>query len=175
MNNTKQAGEVTITGNRATIRFTRLLAHSPKTVWGAITTPAEFNAWYNAKATIDVRVGGLFEVLSGPFHWSGKILDWQPFNRFSYEHNHEPCPEMPGGEHTVVTWELAPSNKGTLLTFTQTNLTSVAGFAPGTHVVLDRLNARLDGQPLPDFNNRYNEVEPLYPVWSADNLKDKAE
>jgi uncharacterized protein YndB with AHSA1/START domain len=172
MKNTDQTGDVDINDNHATIRFTRTLAHSPKAVWEAITTPSEFNAWYNAKAMIDARVGGLFEVLSGPFHWSGPIIDWQPYARFTYEHNHEPCLEMPAGEKTIVSWELTPNGEGTQLTFTQSNLTSVAGFAPGTHVVLDRLSARLDGQPLPDFNNRYNEVEPLYPVWNAATAAD---
>jgi uncharacterized protein YndB with AHSA1/START domain len=172
MNNNQQTGDVDITNDRATLKFTRFLAHPPKAVWEAITDPAEFNVWYNAEATIDARQGGTFAVLSGPFHWSGAIRTWEPPKVFEYEHNHEPVGDMmPKGEKTVVRWELSPSGEGTKLQFSQSNLTSVAGFAPGTHVVLDRLTARLDGKTLPDFNDRYNEVESLYPVWSAGDAK----
>lgn len=167
MYNNKQTGDVEITDGHATLRFTRFLAHKPAKVWGALTNSEEFGRWYNAEVTIDGRPGGSFTVHSGPFHWVGPILSWEPPKLFEYEHNHEPCAEMPNGENTVVRWELSPSGNGTMLTFTQSHLTSIAGFAPGTHVVLDRLAARLDGQQLPDFNDRYNEVEPLYPAWSA--------
>lgn len=162
-----QVGNVEISAGRATISFTRMLAHPPSAVWEALTDPAHFNAWYNAAATIDGRVGGLFAVHSGPFHWTGPILAWEPPTLFEYEHNHEPCPEMPAGERTIVRWELSPAGEGTRLIFTQSRLSTIAGFAPGTHVVLDRLAASLDGQPLPDFMAHYAEVEPLYGTWKA--------
>ncbi len=171
MQDSQQAGHVDIQNDRATITFTRFLAHPPATVWEAITDPQEFGAWYNAEATIEPHEGGMFKVHSGPFHWGGAIRTWQPPKLFEYEHNHDPVAEMPKGEKTVVRWELEPVEGGTKLIFSQSNLTSVAGFAPGTHVVLDRLSARLDNAPLPDFNGRYNEVEPLYPVWSAPDGK----
>jgi len=39
------------------------------------------------------------------------------------------------------------------------------GFAPGTHVLLDRLEAQLDGQPLPQWMPRFEELMALYPQW----------
>src|SRR6185437_10688480 len=64
-------------------------------------------------ATIDGRLGGSFEVLSGPFHWTGPILARDPPTLLAYEHNHEPCPEMPSGARTIVRWELSPEGEGT--------------------------------------------------------------
>ncbi len=67
----------------------------------------------------------------------------------------------------MVTWILAPKDNGTELTFTQSGLTSTAGFAPGVHVVLDRLTAFVEDVPMPDFGSRFGEVEHLYPLWTA--------
>src|SRR5438445_4483027 len=113
MDHQTQAGTVAISHDRATITFKRFLEHSPEAVWQSLTDPNEFGAWYNAEAQIEPREGGMFEVFSGPFHWTGPILTWQPPKVFAYEHNHEPCKEMPHGERTVVRWELEPSNGGT--------------------------------------------------------------
>jgi len=162
------AGRVDITDNRATLTFTRLLKHPPSMVWEAITSPQEFSAWYNGTAIIDGRVGGTFEILSGSsFHWRGKILAWEPPTLFEYEHNHEPCKEMPTGADTIVRWELIPSGEGTQLRFTQSRLKSNYGFAPAMHVFLDRLESYLDDQPLADFSLRFQEVIPLYRIWRA--------
>ncbi len=161
-------GEVKIEGNRATLMFNRHLRQSTREVWDALTDPAKFEVWYNARAAIDARVGGMFEVYSGPFHWSGAITEINPPHVFAYQHNHAPCEEMPTGEQTSVRWELVEIEGGTRLTFTQHGLKSTAGFAPGTHVVLDSLEAYLNGEDLPDFGGRYGEVEPLYAIWNAE-------
>ena len=113
MTDDEQAGKVKIENGHATLEFTRFLAHPPQAVWEALTDPAHFNAWYNAAATIDGRLGGSFEVLSGPFHWTGPILARDPPTLLAYEHNHEPCPEMPSGARTIVRWELSPEGEGT--------------------------------------------------------------
>ena len=164
-----QAGRVDIHNNRATISFTRLLKHPPEKVWHALTTPAEFNAWYSGTAKIDPRVGGIFEVITGPgFHWTGKILTFDTPRCFEYEHNHEPCNVMPTGAETIVRWELTPDPQGTRLHFSQTRLKSNFGFAPAMHVFLERLESVLDGVAPADFLTRFREVTPLYPVWHAD-------
>ena len=162
------SGHVEILDNRATLTFTRLLEHPPAAVWEAITSPEEFKSWYHAESAIDRRVGGLFEVFAGPFHWTGKILAWEPPRLFEYKHNHEPCKEMPSGADTLVRWELIPSGRGTTLKFTQSRLKSNYGFAPATHVFLDRLDAYLGAQPLPDYSKRFHEIESLYPRWKAE-------
>jgi uncharacterized protein YndB with AHSA1/START domain len=143
------AGKVEIKDNRATVTFTRFLNHPPSAVWKAITTPKEFSAWYNGKAAIDGKVGGMFEVWTGPFHWAGKILAWEPPRLLEYEHNHVPCEAWPTGVDTIVRWELTPSSEGTTLTFTQSRLKSNFGFAPAMHVFLERLEAHLNTQEFP--------------------------
>jgi uncharacterized protein YndB with AHSA1/START domain len=168
MNTADHAGRVVIKDNRATVTFTRFLKHPPMVVWEAITTPEEFSAWYNGKAAIDPRVGGLFEVWTGAsFYWTGGILVWKPPTLLEYEHNHAPCKEWPSGVETLVRWELTPSGEGTLLTFTQSRLKSNFGFAPAMHVFLERLEAHLGRETLPDFMRRFSEVARLYPVWNA--------
>lgn len=78
---------------------------------------------------------------------------------------------MPKGASTIVTWTLTPKDGGTELHFSQSGLTSTYGFAPGTHVVIDRLEALLDHKELPDFGARFGQVEHLYPVWNAPEIK----
>ncbi len=166
---TTKPGDVVIENNRATLDFTRFIKSDPARVWKVITDPREFGIWYNAHAEIDPRLGGMFTVHSGPFTWAGKILAWEPTSLFKYEHNHESVEEMPGGQQTIVTWTVTPKPDGTEVRFVQSGLTSTGGFAPGTHVVLDRLVAHIEGREMPDFNDYYGEVEPLYAEWSADN------
>jgi uncharacterized protein YndB with AHSA1/START domain len=172
MNTTADAGKVEIKDNRATLTFTRLLKHPPMMVWEAITTPEEFSAWYSGKVAIDPRVGGMFEVWTGgDFHWTGKILVWEPPSLLEYEHNHAPCTMLPSGADTIVRWELTPVKEGTSLTFTQSRLKSNFGFAPAMHVFLERLEAHLGKQPLPDFMQRFRKVTKLYPIWNAEEAE----
>ena len=172
MNTTADAGKVEIKDNRATITFTRFLKHSPMTVWEAITTPEDFSVWYSGKVEIDPRVGGMFEVWTGgDFHWTGRILVWEEPKVLEYEHNHVPCKMLPSGANTIVRWELTPVKEGTSLTFTQSRLKSNFGFAPAMHVFLERLEAHLCKQKLPDFMERFRAVMPLYPVWRADDFE----
>jgi uncharacterized protein YndB with AHSA1/START domain len=174
MNTIADSGRVEIKDNRATITFTRFLNHPPSTVWEAITTPEEFSAWYSGKAAIDPRVGGMFEVWTGTgpaFHWTGKILVWEPPTLLEYEHNHEPSKVLPSGAETIVRWELTPTHDGTSLTFTQSRLKSNFGFAPAMHVFLERLEAQLNHQPQADFLQRFRELMPLYPVWRATDFE----
>jgi hypothetical protein len=64
----------------------------------------------------------------------------------------------------VVRHELAPDGDGTLLTFSHRGLSlpNAQGFLPGTHAYFDRLAAHLEGEPLPAWQSRYNELAPLY-------------
>ncbi len=167
MSQDMQTGTVDTADGHATLTFKRFLPYATDIVWRALTDPEQFGKWYNAETKIDPKVGGIFTVHSGPFTWGGAITIWDPPKQFQYEHNHEPVPEMPDGARTVVTWALAPKDNGTELTFTQSGLTSTAGFAPGVHVVLDRLAAFVEDKVLPDFGSRFSEIEHLYPVWTA--------
>lgn len=165
--NSTNAGTATLENDGVKLDFSRTIAKTPTEVWQALTDPKSFGAWYNATAEIDPKKGGMFTVHSGPFTWTGEIVAWDPGKKFAYEHNHVPCDEMPEGATTTVTWTLEPTDNGTSLHFTQTGLPSSLGFAAGTHVVIDRLVALVTGQDMPDFNDHYGEVAPLYPELNA--------
>jgi uncharacterized protein YndB with AHSA1/START domain len=168
--NTTDAGQVIIEGDHATLAFTRRLRHAPARVWEALTDPAQLKQWYMTVATIDPRAGGSVDMVSGTarFHWTGKILTWDPPRVYEYEWNCDPRTELPAGEKTIVRWELVPDGDGTVLTLTHRKLTkgTALGFAPGTHAFLDRLEAQLANESLPDWMGRYAAVKDRYPAWT---------
>jgi uncharacterized protein YndB with AHSA1/START domain len=166
----REYGSVEIDREHASLVFRRRLQHPPEAVWRAITEPKELRRWFMTKATIDARAGGSVDGVSGPaqFHWTGRILTWNPPRIFEYEWNVAPRTELPHGEQSVVRWELTPTDDdGTLLVLTHRRLTkpTALGFAPGTHAFLDRLAAHLDQAPLPDWQQRFAEVRAGYPDW----------
>lgn len=154
-----RTGHVAIEGSHATLTFERILRHPPEEVWAALTQPEALSAWYLAKATIDRREGGTVDLHTGPsqFHVTGRILVWDPPHAFEHEWRVAPRPELPEGEDAVIRWELNPISEGTRLLLTHRRLTrtTALGFAPGTHALLDRLEAHLDRAPLPAFGQRY--------------------
>ena len=109
-------------------------------------------------------------MVSGPgqYRSKGQILRWDPPNVFEYEWKVAPVPEMPLGEDAIFRFELTPDGDSTLLTLTYRRITkrTARGFTPGTHVLLDRLQAQLDKQPLPGWMPRFADVQSLYPSWN---------
>jgi uncharacterized protein YndB with AHSA1/START domain len=169
-NDELRKGKVIIEGDQATIIFERLLRHSAERVWDAITNPSELKEWLMcSSAKIDGRAGGRIEMVSGPaqFHTTGKILTWDPPRVYEHEWKVAPGPPMPKGEEAIFRYELARQGDDTLLTVTYRRLTqqTARGFAPGTHVLLDRLEAQLDAQPLPSWMPRFEELRAIYPQW----------
>lgn len=163
-------GQVSIEGDYATIVFKRTLQHAPELVWKAITDPKELEEWLMcSSARIDGRPGGSIEMVSGPaqFHVRGNILTWEPPRIFEYEWKVEPVPEMPFGEDAIFRWELIPQAGSTRVLVTYRNITrrTANGFAPGAHVLLDRLEAQMDHNPLPGWTSRFVEIQSLYPAW----------
>lgn len=163
-------GQVEINEDLATLTFRRHLAHSPERVWRALTAAEELGEWYMAETRIDGREGGSIDIVTGPsrFHWTGKILIWNPFTTLEYEFNTPPHEHLPKGEQSIVRYELRPVENGTELTLkhSRLNKATALGFAPGTHAFVDRLNAHLDASSLPDWFFRYQEVKSGYPAWS---------
>lgn len=165
-----RVGEVFIEGDHATIVFKRVLRHRPELVWDAITNPTELAGWLMcSSARIDGRVGGTVDMVAGPaqFHVSGKVLTWDPPRVFAHEWKVAPVPPMPQGEDAVFRYELTPEGDHTLLTVEYRRMTrnTAAGFAPGTHVLLDRLEAQLGKQAMPSWMPRFEELRALYPQW----------
>jgi hypothetical protein len=92
---------------------------------------------------------------------TGRILVWDPPHVFEHEW-HQPIVE-PG----VVRYELHPDgDAGTLLRFTHRGLgvPNATGFLPGTQAFLDRLEAHLAGDPLPNWAERYREIAGVSPT-----------
>jgi uncharacterized protein YndB with AHSA1/START domain len=159
-----RTGTITIEGDRATIAFERRLNHPIAVVWAALTEPEQRAAWFGA-TRIDPREGGTIEtVADGPpapaevRRSTGRILAWDPPRVMEHEFNH-----LIVGD-TVVRYELTPDGDATILRLTQSRLTETdsRGFSPGTHAYLDRLEAHLDGAPLPGWMERYGEVQGFY-------------
>jgi uncharacterized protein YndB with AHSA1/START domain len=164
-------GRLTVDGDTATLVFTRVLHHPPEHVWEAIATPEGLAGWLMCSdVTIDGRAGGIIEMVSGAgrYHSTGKILGWDPPRLFEYEWNVAPVPEMPLGQRAIFRYELTAGGRSTLLTVTYRRITkaTASGFLPGLHAFLDRLDAQLNAQPLPDWQNRFNQLLAAYPAWS---------
>ena len=160
MSSVEPQGKVIIEGDRATLIFERHLAHPIERVWAAITEPAQRDRWMG-KTLIDAREGGSIEtVASGPpvppdmKRMTGRILIWDPPRVFEHEW-HQQIVE-PG----VVRYELTTDGAGTLLRLTHRGLgvPNANGFRPGTQAYLDRLQALLDGTPLPGWLERYEQI-----------------
>ena len=110
-------------------------------------------------------------LVSGPagYHSTGKILVWDPPRVLEYEWNVAPVPEMPRGEHAIFRYELTPDGDSTQLLVTYRRITkqTARGFLPGLHAFLDRLEAQLDGRPLPDWTQRFGELRADTPNGAA--------
>jgi len=162
-----ETGRVVIADDEATLVFRRRLPHPPEAVWRALTEPSELLGWYMTKAVIDGREGGSIDFHAGPYqlHVTGRILKWDPPRVLEHEWKVAPRPELPTGEDGVIRWELRRHGHGTELHLEHRNLNreTALGFAPGAHAFLDRLEARLGGRTLPDWQERYTLVAPRYP------------
>ena len=156
----------------ATLTFERSYRHAPEQVWDAIATPEGLRGWLMCtEAVIEGRVGGRFDLVSGPpgYHSTGRILAWEPPRLLEYEWNVEPVPEMPRGEQAIFRYELTPHAGATHVVVTYRRITkqTARGFLPGLHAFLDRLEAQLEGRAMPDWMRRFGELQAGYPEWSG--------
>jgi uncharacterized protein YndB with AHSA1/START domain len=153
-------GRLTIEGDHAVLTFERRLPYPIDTVWSAITDPSERKQWMG-ETTIDARAGGAIDMVpTGPAfppehkRITGRILVWDPPHVFEHEWKQSIV------EDSVVRYELVRDGDGTLLRLSHRGLSvpNATGFLPGTHAFLDRLEAHLAGQPLPNWAIRYQKV-----------------
>jgi uncharacterized protein YndB with AHSA1/START domain len=159
-------------GEYATLTFHRTYRHATEHVWSAIATPEGLRGWLLCTdARIEGRVGGRIELVSGAagYRSTGKILAWEPPRVLEYEWNVAPVPEMPQGEKAIFRYELTSDGDSTNVVVTYRRITrqTARGFLPGLHAFLDRLEAQLDGYPLPDWMLRFDELRGDYPEWSG--------
>jgi len=160
----RRKGRLTVEGETATLVFERTFDHTPEHVWAAISTPEGLKEWLMcSEARIDARAGGTIEMVSGPagYRSTGRILIWDAPRVFEYEWKVAPVPEMPLGEDAVFRYQLdRRPDGGTAMTVTYRRITrqTAHGFLPGLHAFLDRLEAQLDGAPLPDWLARFGAL-----------------
>lgn len=163
MSEQDRLGQLEVAGKVATITFERYIGHPPAAVWQAITDPAEVRAWFGEmeiEPGADGHVGMLFDG-DGPEsdrQVGGRILAWEPLQVFEYEW------QNPGLGDTVVRFELEAAEGGTRLRVIHRSITveSAKGYTPGWHAYLDRLEAHVAGEELPDWWGRYQEVAENY-------------
>jgi len=158
---TGREGKLTVEGDRAVLNFERRLPFPIEAVWSAITDPQQRQQWFGV-TTIDPREGGEIEMVAiGPplpperKRMTGRILVWDPPNVLEHEW------KQPIVEDGVVRYELTADGDGTLLRFTHRGLgvRNASGFLGGTHAYLDRLEAHLAGDELPDWITRRLEID----------------
>ena len=145
-------------GERVTLILRRLLRHPPDAVWKAITDPEAIRQWFLTSSVIEGRVGGKVDMVTGPYrmHGTGEVLAWDPPRLLEYEYHVAPGAAFPEGAQTVLRWELVPQEEGTLLVLTLRGLPrrTAVPFTSGVKGFFDRLEALLDGRPLPDWPAR---------------------
>ena len=74
---------------------------------------------------------------------------------------------MPRGERAIFRYELTGDSDVThlLVTYRRITRATAPGFLPGLHAFLDRLEAQLAGEPLPDWLERFGALRTTYPEW----------
>jgi uncharacterized protein YndB with AHSA1/START domain len=140
-------GLVQADGPGVSITFRRLLHHPIQEVWGAVTEPAQVEAWAAAKLTREDVPGGRLEIEhANKVRVTGKVLEWRPPRTYEYELHVPSGRGDPEGEASVIRWELTPAEGGTLLVMTHRRLTreAASGVARAFPGFLDRLTAHLD-------------------------------
>ncbi|SMD11219.1 SRPBCC family protein [Kibdelosporangium aridum] len=155
---TERATLSTIDG-KPTLRFERRLRHAPAKVWRAITEPAELTHWFPTSVEAELRPGAPMRftfpdeaVVDGT--WTGEVLEVDPPKVFMFRWDED-----------VLRFELIPDGDGCRLVFTQTigggwlGKLGAGRNAAGWDECLAALEARLDGETLPESDNWLSRAE----------------
>jgi uncharacterized protein YndB with AHSA1/START domain len=133
---TKELGE---------IRLERLYTQSPSKIWRALTVPELVARWW-ASGDIRAEVGHRFHMDMG--QWGQQpceVLEVEIERRFSYRFA---VPTL----NTIITWQLAPTGTGTLLTLIHNGFDlesplgrrAYEGMQPGWPGILERIATVVD-------------------------------
>jgi deazaflavin-dependent oxidoreductase (nitroreductase family) len=131
------------------VRFERHLGHPIGKVWGALTQPDQLQQWLASPAEIELRVGGQVHLVPGQLVVDSTVTALDPPHLLEYGWHDR------AGDDVTVRWELAARDGGTRLVVTETFPTARAAAdqvsggpaeLAAWHLVLDRLEAALDGQ-----------------------------
>jgi uncharacterized protein YndB with AHSA1/START domain len=152
-------GTMTAEGTTRTLRFERLLQHSPDEVWSALTDPARLGDWL-AGAEVEPGLGGTITLEFGDGGIERcRITVWDPPRSLAYEWN------FLGEKPTHVSWELELVDDGATTRLTLEHTLLDAGVAPGYgagwHAHLDQLEGHLAGD-VPDWEPLFEQLRPRY-------------
>lgn len=138
------------TGRR--LVFLRSLPEAPPTVWRALTEPAELAAWFGTWSG-DPAQGHVQLSMSAEDDDSAQTVSIKRCDAPTHLSVESPSP--------TGTWPLdivlTESDGGTLLSFTHrlAPADDSADIGPGWHFYLDRLQAALSGEPVPEDWEQY--------------------
>jgi uncharacterized protein YndB with AHSA1/START domain len=140
--------------HRPAVRFERRLVHSPERVWRAITDPAELRNWFPAEVEVDLRPGGAIRfTFPDQGTGAGEITALDPPHLLEYT-----------WDGAVLRFELRPEGEGCVLVFSHIfdERDAAPKFAAGWHLCLERLDSALDGTPVAESMDRWNELYQRY-------------
>lgn len=118
-----------------------LIEAGPEVVWAVITEPRQISRWLTDDADFDARAGA-----DGTLTWKPggrgankdedvvvpiRVVDAQPFRRFSFRWNHPEGAEPDGGNSALVEFTLSEQDGGTLLRVIESGIGAVTPDAEG--------------------------------------------
>lgn len=147
-------------GKGVEVLLERDLPYPPKRVWEALTEPAQLKVWLMEVDQLELRVGGKIRFTEEGMGPASEVLILDPPTtfEFTWTTGHEP-------PHSVVRFDLTPSERGTLLTLRHSrNPTRPAALdhAAGWQTHLEWLDAMLGNRELVDFWTRWQELRDQY-------------
>ena len=143
------------------LRFERHLSHPMDKVWTALTTPAVLAKWL-APGEIELTLGGRVHLAftGGDTVIDGEVTAYEPPRVLEFTWTDK------GNDYGFVRWELTDEAGGTHLLLTHTVPEAARGsgvpMLAGWHSLLEKLAALLDGQPVSDLPDRWQEFHDDY-------------
>ena len=112
-----------------------LIEASPEVVWGVITEPEQICRWFSDEADLDGRPGGDGTLTWRPGGRNGerqvdmvvpiRVVDAEPFHRFSFRWNHPQGAEPEEGNSALVEFSLTGEAGGTRLRVLESGIDAV--------------------------------------------------
>ncbi|MDQ3696337.1 MAG: SRPBCC family protein [Chloroflexota bacterium] len=143
------------------LRFERQLLHPAEKVWAALTDPARLAQWL-APGELELTLGGRVSLAftDGDGVIDGRVTAIAPPRLLEFTWTDK------DDDLGFVRWELMADDGGTRLVLTHTLPESARPFVlpslAGWHLMLERLAALLDGQPLPLSGERWQAFHDHY-------------
>jgi uncharacterized protein YndB with AHSA1/START domain len=93
---------------------------APDIVFEVVSSPDHLKEWWPDDARYDPKPGSTGEIIFGDAVMSFSVIESQPPRTFSFRWTHPAGEAAAEGNSLLVTFELTPSNGGTLLKMTET-------------------------------------------------------